>query len=315
MPAVAGFRKQGANKGASLAFLISTPESGVDSIALTYSLLDPIMTVVRPIVALVTGLVAGIAQNIMPGSYEESLKQSPNLACPIDGCCDGTDCDPADHARHHTFFEKLRAGMRFAFDDLMADLAVWFLLGLLLAGVISALVPESFITDSLGGGIVGYLGMLVLSLPMYVCASMSTPVAAALVMKGMSPGAALVLLMAGPATNMATITVVGGTMGKRTLGIYLTAIILCTLAAAYATDAIYLTLGVSAKATAGAAAAELFPWWLELSAALLLAALIARQLWKKVHGALPTLVRTEELPEKERPSAGCSCGDTGPGST
>ncbi len=286
----------------------------MDSIALTYSMLDPIMTVIRPIVALFTGLAAGIAQNLTSGSYEEGLTTKPDLTCPIDGCCDGSDCDPDEHARHHTFAEKLQAGMRFAFNDLMADLAVWFLLGLVLAGVIAALVPDSFISSSFGAGIVGYLGMLVVSLPMYVCASMSTPVAAALVAKGMSPGAALVLLMAGPATNMATITVVAGTLGKRTLGIYLGAIVLCTLGAAYATDAVYGALGLSAQATVGTAAAELFPWWLELAAAILLAVLIGRQLWKKATGALGVLVRPKEPKEAAGQASGCSCG-TESGST
>jgi len=286
----------------------------VDSIALTYSMLDPIMTVIRPVVALFTGLVAGIAQNLTSASYEEGLTARPDLTCPIDGCCNGTDCDPEEHARHHTFFEKLWAGMRFAFNDLMADLAVWFLLGLLLAGVIAALVPESFISNSFGAGIVGYLGMLLVSLPMYVCASMSTPVAAALVAKGMSPGAALVLLMAGPATNMATITVVAGTLGKRTLGIYLGAIVLCTLGAAYATDAIYGALGLSAQATVGTAAAELFPWWLELAAAILLAVLIGRQLWKKSAARFGALIRRKEPGEEACPASGCSCG-TESGST
>lgn len=297
-----------------MAFLISTPESGVDSIALTYSMLDPIMAVIRPVVALFTGLVAGITQNLSAGSYEERLEQKPDLTCPIDGCCDGTDCDPEEHARHHTFFEKLWAGMRFAFNDLMADLAVWFLLGLMLAGVIAALVPDSFITNSFGAGIVGYLGMMIVSLPMYVCASMSTPVAAALVMKGMSPGAALVLLMAGPATNMATITVVAGTLGKRTLAIYLGAIVLCTLGAAYATDAIYGALGLSAKATAGTAAAELFPWWLELAAAVFLAVLIARQLWKKAALSLSPFIPPARPKEEACPVSRCSCG-TESGST
>ncbi|MFC1836136.1 permease, partial [Thermodesulfobacteriota bacterium] len=236
MPAVAGFKKQGANNGSSLAFLISTPESGVDSIALTYSLLDPIMTVIRPVTA----------ENLFGGSYKETREVEPDRSCPVDGCCDGTDCPPEDHANHHTFMEKLTAGFRFAFDDLMADLAVWFMLGILLAGIITALVPDSLISGHLGSGLTAYLAMLLVSLPMYVCASMSTPIAAALVLKGMSPGAALVLLMAGPATNMATLTIVGGLLGKRTLGIYLGSIVLCTLFFAFLTDAIYGTLGVTA---------------------------------------------------------------------
>ena len=132
-----------------------------------------------------------------------------------------------EHAAHHNFVEKVRAGIGYAFGDLMADLAGWFMLGIILAGIITALVPESFVSSVFGSGLLAYLSMLAVSLPMYVCASMSTPVAAALVMKGMSPGVALILLLAGPATNMATIAMVGGMLGKRSLGIYLGSIALC----------------------------------------------------------------------------------------
>ena len=264
-----------------MAFLISTPESGVDSIALTYSLLDPVMTVIRPLTAFFTATIAGIAENLFGGSYSQSVAVKPDLSCTVDGCCDGVDCDPKVHARHHTFMEKLRAGAMFAFDELMSDLATWFMLGILLAGVITALVPESFIAGNFGSGLFAYLGMLVVSLPMYVCATMSTPIAAALVMKGMSPGAALVLLMAGPATNMATLTTVAGILGRRTLAIYLFAIVTCTLVFAFITDAIYAGFGISAQAAAIVDSGEFLPAWVETGSAFILAALILRVIWQR----------------------------------
>ncbi|MGO9569060.1 MAG: permease [Desulfomonilaceae bacterium] len=313
MPAVAGLKKQGANNGACLAFLISSPETGVDAIALTYSLLDPLITVIRPITALVTAVVAGIAENFAGGSEQLNQLSVADRTCMVDGCCDGTDCDPANHAAHHNFVEKMRAGMGYAFKDLMADLAGWFLLGILLAGIITALVPESFVSGVFGSGLLAYLGMLAVSLPMYVCASMSTPVAAALVMKGMSPGVALVLLLAGPATNMATIAMVGGMLGKRALGIYLGSIGLCTLVAAYLTDMVYSALGISARAVAGAAGGEFIPQWLESGAALVLAMLIARVLWKKmIHVRLISRV-VERFGVRPKRAVAVCCGEGRPG--
>jgi uncharacterized membrane protein YraQ (UPF0718 family) len=298
-----------------LAFLISTPETGVDSIALTYSLLDPLITVIRPVTAFATAVVAGIVENFVGRASQPGQRAKVDRTCLIDGCCDGTDCAPADHAAHHSLFEKLRAGMRYAFEDLMADLAVWFVLGIFLAGIITALVPESFVSSVFGSGLLAYLGMLAVSLPMYVCASMSTPVAAALVMKGMSPGVALVLLLAGPATNMATVTMVGGTLGKRALGVYLGSIAFCTLAAAYLTDMAYSALGMSARAAAGAAAGDLIPWWLEWGAALVLAALIGRALWKKIIRTKLVSRAVEPLGFHEKTTVSTCCGEGRPGET
>ncbi|MFH1114239.1 MAG: SO_0444 family Cu/Zn efflux transporter [Pseudomonadota bacterium] len=315
MPAVAGLKKQGANNGACLSFLISTPESGVDSIALTYSLLDPIMTVIRPVTAFVTALFAGIAENFTSGSYHASQLTMPDRTCVVDGCCDGIDCDPVKHAHHHSFGEKLRAGVLFATDELLGDLADWFVLGVILAGIISALVPESFITHSLGSGILSYLAMLAVSLPMYVCATMSTPIAAALVVKGLSPGAALVFLVAGPATNVATITMVGGMLGRRTLGIYLVSIVICTLLMAFLTDAAYTAMGISAKAQAGTAAREFIPYWLELAAALVLALLIARVYGKRIRTRLSRHAPCPAVRKNAAGGSSCGCTHDTPGGT
>ncbi len=287
----------------------------MDSIALTYSLLDPIMTVIRPITAFLTAFFAGVAENFTTGSYHEVQHRDPDRTCLVDGCCDGIDCDPVEHANHHSFREKLQAGIRFAMHELLEDLATWFLIGVLLAGIIATLVPESFIAHSLGSGIFSYLAMLVVSLPMYVCATMSTPIAAALIVKGLSPGAALVFLVAGPATNVATITMVGGLLGKRTLGIYLASIVICTLLMAFVTDAVYTAMGISAKAQAGAYAQELIPYWLELGAAIVLALLIARVYWNRIRARLSALQEDHRSGEALESGSTCGCEQNAAGGT
>ena len=135
LPAAASLKKQGANKGATMAFLISTPESGVDSIVITYALIDPIMTIARPVAAFITATAAGIAENLLlPGGREEPL--CPDLSCPVDGCCDGVNCPPEEHSAHHSLTEKLRAGVKFSFGELWGDLAVWLLVGLNFTGLL-----------------------------------------------------------------------------------------------------------------------------------------------------------------------------------
>lgn len=270
---------------------------------------------IRPIAAFVTGLVAGIIENVSSGSSKEGHDAPPNLSCSIDGCCDGQDCDPKDHAAHHTFYEKIRAGVRFAFDDLMSDLAVWFLAGIVLAGLISVLVPATLVTEYLGSGLLAYLAMLVVSLPMYVCASMSTPVAAALMLKGSSPGVIMVLMLAGPATNAATMTVVGGLLGKRTLAIYLGTIVACTLLFAFVTDLIFDSFSLHAAAGALAAGGELLPGWLEWGAAILLAAFIVRVVWTRGPRKLLTQAFASESAQEEQPAESVCTSETCSGDT
>ena len=183
LPAAASLRKQGANKGATTAFLISTPESGVDSVALTYALLDPVMTVARPIAAFAGATAAGLSENFLTKG-EEEIQAEPDLSCPVDGCCDGRECPPEDHSSHHSFSEKVRAGLAYALNDLWNDIAVWFLLGIVLAGLITALVPADLLTRYLGGGLPSMLIMLAAGIPLYICATASTPIAAALILKG-----------------------------------------------------------------------------------------------------------------------------------
>jgi len=293
LPAAASLKKQGANNGAVTAFLISTPESGVDSISITYALLDPIMTVVRPFVAFVTAFLAGISENSF-GINKKHDTQAPDLSCPVDGCCDGQNCSPDAHRKHHTFFEKISAGLKYAFTDVWRDLAVWFLVGLLLAGLITTLIPDEVMGRFLGGGISSMLLMLAVGIPLYICATASTPIAAALILKGVSPGTALVFLIAGPATNITSLTVLLGILGKRATAIYLTAIAVSAVFFGLALDRLYGSLGFSAQAMVGQAS-EIMPAWVQYAGALILlllsvkpvsASLVARFKGTSAHGHL-----------------------------
>jgi uncharacterized membrane protein YraQ (UPF0718 family) len=260
-------KKQGANNGATTAFLISTPESGVDSIAITYALLDPIMTVARPFVAFVTAACAGVVENLFGTGHGGSITR--DLTCPVDACCDGEDCPPEEHSRHHTVGEKIMAGLRYAVIELWSDLAGWFLVGLLLAGLITSIIPDDVVTSYAGGGLRSMLVMLGVGIPLYICATASTPIAAALILKGASPGAALVFLLAGPATNATSLTVLLGILGKRATAIYLTTIALSTVLFGMALDRVYTTFGLSAQAMAGQAS-EIIPAWTQWAGATIL---------------------------------------------
>lgn len=293
LPAAAALKKQGANNGAVTSFLISTPESGVDSIAITYALMDPIMTVVRPVAAFVTAFAAGISENLL-GKPDTTRPIVPDLSCPVDGCCDGQNCRPEVHRNHHRFGEKIKAGFQFAFTDVWADLAVWFLFGLLLSGIITVMIPESVFSRYMGGGIGSMLIMLGVGIPIYICATASTPIAATLILQGVSPGAALVFLMTGPATNVTSLTVLVRVLGRRATGIYLAAIAICAVGFGLLVDWIYKALGVSAQAVVGHAG-EAIPHTVELAGAILILALSVNPVWTFVRSRL-----AKPAPAKDR---------------
>lgn len=286
LPAAASLKKQGANSGATTAFLISTPESGIDSISITYALLDPIMTVARPIAAFCTAIAAGITENLMqPAPTMKMMK--PDLSCPVDNCCDGTECHPEEHKKHHSLPEKLVAGLKFAFGELWEDLAGWFYIGILLSGIITVLVPDTFMSHYLGGGLSSMLIMLAAGIPLYICATASTPIAAALILKGVSPGAALVFLLAGPATNVTSLSVLIGFLGRRATIVLLAIVSVMSILAGLLVDLVYGSLGITARAVTGQAA-ELIPYPLQFAAALFLLLLsikpIAKSLQNRFQG-------------------------------
>ncbi|MGB5230476.1 MAG: SO_0444 family Cu/Zn efflux transporter [Desulfoprunum sp.] len=320
LPAAASLKRQGANRGAVSAFLISTPESGIDSIFITYALLDPIMTVIRPIAAFITAVSTGFVENFLHRPKDLGPMQV-DRSCPVDNCCDGVDCPEEVHRRHHGPGEKLAAGLRFAATDVWGDIVGWFAVGLLLAAVITVLIPDDFMARWLGGGITSMLVMLVIGIPLYICASASTPIAAALILKGVSPGAALVFLLAGPATNVTSLTVLVGMLGKRGTVRYLLMLSVCTVAFGLLVDHIYRVLGIVPSAVIGEAA-ELVPEPLKYAGALVLIALSVRPLTSRFrrkksasgeqvtfHSGfpIPPMAKGDATQKKPGPSS-CGCG-------
>ena len=305
LPAAASLKRQGANNGATMSFLISTPESSIDSIVLTYALIDPIITVARPLVGFVTAFVAGITENVRNGE-DEKTSPTPDLSCTIDGCCDGIDCPPEAHANHHSFPERLGSGLGYAFGTLWADIAVWFLVGILLAGVISALVPQELMTRYLGGGLPAMLIMLAAGIPLYICATASTPIAAALIIQGVSPGAALVFLLTGPATNITSLTVLLRILGKRATVLYLAAIAVFAVAAGLLLDQIYGAFNLSAQAMAGHGA-HFMPPWAKLAGAWVVLSLSVKPVYQSIRSRFGGSKKSTCADET------CSCGSNDKG--
>lgn len=260
--------------------MVSTPENGVDSIALTYSLMDPIMTVMRPVAGFVSGIVAGVVENFTQKWPSESQGTGANfVSFPSYQSLSMQIGHASKMSRLKAFLDKILKGQQYAFGALLKDVARWYLLGVLLAGIITALIPNDMLSTMLDEGILSYLAMLIIGLPIYVCATFSTPVAAAMVAKGLSPGAALVFLLAGPATNLATITMLIGLMGKRSVVVYLGSIIVCSLGFAYVTDYVYAWLNIKALSSQNISHTSLVPEWLEIVAAIVMLGLCLRSIF------------------------------------
>lgn len=280
LPAALGLRRQGAGAGATTAFMISTPETGVDSLAVTYAMIDPLMTALRPIAAFLTATVAGLAANLLPERHFLAVQPA---AASASGCgCGGACGMAASPAVGSGLWQRLHSGLGEAFGEMLADVGGWLLAGILVAGAISLFLPPDLFAGALHGEFVSMLAMLLVGIPMYVCASSSTPIAASLLLKGLSPGAALVFLLTGPATNATTLTVMARTFGSAYTGVYLGSIALCSLAFGFAANRIYAALGFDIHAVLGQVG-DVLPAWLEVGSAVLLLALILRALVSHRH--------------------------------
>ncbi len=223
IPVSMSLRKHGASKGATIAFLLSTPQNGVDSILVTLSLLGPVYAIFRPVAALITGLIGGgLVQLSDPQPADESKPQCP------DECC----------AEIKQKKSKLARILKHGFVTLPGDIGKAMLIGLIIAAVISAVVPDDFFAPFLGGGILAMIIMMSLGIPVYVCATASVPVAAALIAKGVSPGVAMVFLMTGPATNAAAFMTIWSVLGKRTAITYIITVAGCAITAGLLLDRI-----------------------------------------------------------------------------
>jgi len=294
IPAAVALKKQGASNGATTAFMISTPESGVDSIAITYALLDPIMTVVRPVAAFFSAAIAGVLENLLgQGDKTDNTFQQSDLPGEMNRCCDGHDHPPDETKRSNSFVLKISSGLHYAVNDVWNDMAGWFFIGLLLAGVITVLIPDDFFGRYLNGGISSMLIMLVFGIPLYICATASTPIAAALIMKGISPGTALVFLLVGPATNITSLTVLLGILGKRTTAIYLTVIAVAAVLFGLTVDWVYAFWEIPVRAVIGQAG-EIIPANMQFGGALLLILLTISKVLPELTARLRSFLKSSK---------------------
>jgi uncharacterized membrane protein YraQ (UPF0718 family) len=224
IPAAVTLKKSGASNASTSAFLISTPESGVDSIAMTYAMIDLPMTIIRPIAAFFSAITAGFAQYFFnPDEKDQEIEEEQK------SCCSKTENKK----------KSFKGGMKYAFYDLINDLSVWLTIGILAGALIDYLVPANFFE-----GLAAWQGkalILAIGVPLYICASATTPIAASLIMKGMSPGAALLLLLVGPATNFSNMAVLQKYIGKKGIVLNIIAIVVVALIFAELTDLFYST--------------------------------------------------------------------------
>ena len=215
IPTAMSLRKDGASKGATISFLIATPQTGVDSIIATYSLMGLPFALLRPFVALVTALFGGTFANYV--DRDDDAKATVAMQ----GCC--------SQEKETTFAQKIRNAANYAYVEMMQDIGRWLVLGLVVAGLITVFVPDSFFSLFADRPLASMLMVLLFAIPMYLCATGSIPIAVTLMLKGLSPGTALVLLMAGPAVNVASLLVIGKLMGRRSLMTYLFSIVGCAI--------------------------------------------------------------------------------------
>lgn len=224
IPTAVSIYKEGASKGATVSFLTSTPQTGVDSILATYGILGLPFAIIRPFIALVTSLISGVLVNLF--APDKTINKTDDDKCRVmqadddcgDHCGCGNNLEPAKG-------NKIIAALKYAFVDMLQDIGKQLIIGLVVAGLITILIPDSLFLFFNNNPFLEMFVVLLVAIPMYVCATGSIPIAAALMIKGLSPGAALVFLMAGPATNIASLMVLNKVMGKKTTLIYLLVII------------------------------------------------------------------------------------------
>ena len=226
IPLAASLRKHGASRGATASFLASTPQTGIDSLMITYALLGWVYAVFRAVVAFISGLVCGVAVSAVSPEEEEAPPE-----------CTDECCQPKNT-------HIIKRMLSYGFIALPRNIARAMVIGIVISGIISGLIPESFFADRMGDSVGAMFLMLLIGIPLYVCSSGSVPIALAFIKAGISPGAVLIFLITGPATNAATLTTLWGIIGKKQLIVFLATLSLCALAAGFAMNAMDVQLGI-----------------------------------------------------------------------
>ncbi|MGI0119491.1 SO_0444 family Cu/Zn efflux transporter [Zooshikella sp. RANM57] len=267
VPVAMELRRKGASKGATLSFLVSTPENGVDSITLSYGMLGPFMAIIRPIYGIFLALLTGLLGEKLTEKETQPVTHSPS-----GGCCKG-------HSKPQTKTTTWE-GIRYAITQLYDDMLGWLLIGLIVAGLVMTFLPSSALSDW-GHGVFAMFFMLIAGIPMYICATASTPLAAALLLAGISPGTVLVFLLAGPATNLGTLGIIRKELGHRAFLGYIIAISLGCISFGLMTDLIVGQLQIDITAQIQPEHA-LFPIWFNTMCSILLVLLAIKPLRRQL---------------------------------
>lgn len=270
IPTAMSLKKEGASDGATVSFLIATPQTGVDSILASYGVLGLPFAIIRPVVALIVGVFGGLF-------VDRFSKNDVAVEQPQNSCCS------VSQAKKLSFVDALRYG----FVDMLQDLGAWLTVGLVIAAAITAFVPSSIFEVLSDHYVLNIIVVLLLSIPMYICSTGSIPIALSLLLKGISPGAALVFLMAGPATNVATLAVLKKVLGTRTTVLYLISIILGAIGFAVLIDFMLPQEWFTSKLSAIGACSHgegSTPWWQLGSSILFIVLLINSYILKLRNG-------------------------------
>lgn len=299
IPAAVSLRRRGASPGATVSFLVATPETGVDSIAISYAMLGPFMTIVRPIAAVLSAIVAGFTTQLLPHRPGVALPIGPGARNAADDCCgsqktsaccsDNPKDDSCCAATSETTDEaprgvraKVASGLRYAVTDLVDDLGLWIIVGLALAGAAATFMSPQML-ETWSSSVWTMLAMALIGVPMYICATASTPLAAGMLLAGLSPGTVLVFLLAGPATNLATLGIVRRELGMPIVAGYVGAIVGSAVGLGLLTDWLAQTMNWSVQAQV-VAAEGIVPHWLAVASLVVLVLLAIRPLRRWVIG-------------------------------
>ncbi len=326
IPVATELRRSGASAPATTSFLVATPETGVDSVSVSYAMLGPIFAIYRPVTAILSAILTGLLVATIKTPLQNSLnKQEDSTSCqsqasnsasesccdtavvtpPKTACCSSNSnnsneqvntkanacsstnatelddcCDSTSLADQNSATQKTLQGIKYAATQLIDDIIIWLAIGLIFATLVQTFIPPSILLQY-GSGLSAMLMMILISIPMYICATASTPIAAGLILAGLSPGTALVFMMAGPASNISTLGVIKNEMGKKVLALYLIGVSLCAIGFGSLLDFSLTYYSIDIKEQMQHSHV-LLPHWFNLSCALLLTFLAIKPLRKQL---------------------------------
>ncbi|MEO0297648.1 MAG: permease [candidate division WOR-3 bacterium] len=270
IPLVEHLKRSGASKKSIVSFLISTPTTGFDSILATYSLLGPIFAVFRPISSFLGGLLGGTLVKFFVKEEDVVIEKEVKVCEYLDG-------------KNRNLKEKFLQSLKYSFFELVESTGKWIILGIVLGTLISFLIPDTVFKNYFSNRFLSYLFMMFVGIPLYVCATGSIPIALSLILKGISPGAALVFLITGPATNSATILFVLKRLGKKTLLVYLISVVIISIVSGFILDLIFNNFDFTIQKNMHSHTQEIN--YLKLLSSLILIVLILRpyfiRIWRK----------------------------------